>query len=326
MNDSELDLCRKLISDLIVPAFCTKDGCVVAANSRACNLFPVSLLGAFVYNLFPEAKVVSEFCQKDFDVVSVNGIESANVTSFLSFELWQLTPAEHTPPRQNSAANKNDITILLAQINLLQRHYPEQNEIFNSIYKSCCKLLKASLSESDPSALPVLYVFDLAKEVQDFIKTCSEVFYGLELDVKTEELCRFTYVSADKNVLDNILAGMLCLCAHESNRGGSISISVTKKLNRALLSFSISNPCENETANQADKELTKKILQNNISKLGGILLSVSDSETPTFIVSLPASDNEYLLYEYPLFPSVGIPAHLIQLSALLPPEFYSKLN
>lgn len=328
MTDASIEFCRKLISDLIIPAFCTQNGCIVAANKHACDLLPSSPVGKSVYDFFPEAKDVAEYSDKTFDVVSLNGIETVSVSAFSDFELWQLKPCERPTFLQEDSLAKNEVSLLFAQINLLQRHCQGQSEMFSAIYQSCCKLLKATSSDSESEVLPVLYVFDLAKETERFISECKDVFNGLDISVEKGEFSRFTYISADKNLLDNVFSGVLCLCAHETNRGGSITISVLPKNGRVLLSFSFSSTeKENPTPlSESDKLLTRKILQKNLSKINSTFFSVSDGEIVSFIISFPSAEDEFLFSDCPVFPSVGIPAYLIQLSALLPPEFYSELN
>ena len=328
MSNADFLLCQKIISDLIVPAFCAKDGYILAANKMACDLFPCSPIGKSVYDFFPEAVAVSEYACKCFDAVSLDGIDSVNVSSLLDFELWQLTPSNTLSRPQTDSLTKNEVSHIFAQINLLQHHCPDQRELFSAIYKSCCRLLKSTSQNSDPVVPPILYVFDLAKESERFISECRDVFFGLGITVDTDELCRFTYISADKNVLDNIFAGLLCLCAHEVSPQGSVSLSVTQKNGRAVLSFA-AIPCgktETTELSESDKLLTRQILQNNLSRLNGMLFTVSNGDSTVFIVSFPISDGDYVLSDYPVFPSVGIPAHLIQLSSILPSEFYSKLN
>ena len=328
MENAHLELCQNIVSGLIVPALGVSNGRIVAANKAAYNILPVPPVGRSVYELFPEAKTVSEYSCKCFDAVSLDGICAVNVSSVLDFELWQLTPSAPSDSDNNACITKNEVALLFSQINLLQHNCPNQTELFSSIYKSCCKLLKSTAPESDSATHPILYVFDLAKEAERFIAECSEVFCGLNISVDKGEFCRFTYVCADRNILDSIFAGLLCLCAYEANPGGGLTLSVSKKDGRALLSFAVSPSGEEKTTAQSedDKILTKKILQSNLSKLNAMLFSVSDGKNPAFIVSFPVTEDEDLLYDYPLFPSVGIPAHLIQLSSLLTSEFYSELN
>ena len=329
MVEAGLELCKNIISDLIVPAFCAKDGVIVCANKAAQDILPPNSVGTSVYRLFPEAKAVTEFSHKSFDTVSLSGIASADVSPLLDCELWQLTP-EHSSAdcKIINGASKTELNLLIAQINLLQRHCPEQKGLFASIYQNCCRLLKAATLDSKSSYTPILTVFDLSKEISRFVSECADVFRGLNISVETDELRRFTYISADRNILDDIFSGVLCLCSHTANSGGNIMISVTQKDDRALFSFSVtsSGPASSSCISEGDLILTQNILRKNLARLNGTLYSVSNGDSPAFIVSFPMASDSDFFSDDPVYPSVGIPAYLIQLSALLPPEFYSRLN
>ncbi|MBR4942201.1 MAG: hypothetical protein IKZ19_09410 [Clostridia bacterium] len=327
MEKDSLALFRDVVSKLIVPAFITKGETIVAVNAAALERFPAAIVGGSALLLFPEVTPVFHLPSVSFDLSTYEGPVGVNITPLSDYKLWQFTLGPEFPatPEKVRELTKTEITMLMAQINLLSTRCPQYSELCAGMYRNCCRLLKTTATFARNVEPSDLYTCDFAKELTRFSTDSASMCEGLGLKIVPESLPKFVFISSNRLDLDNLLASVLCLCIH--SHAAEIAITLEEKGRRAVASFRVRAKAEGdrEELPESDRHLTLELIKKYTDRLDATFFQASDENDTVFVLSLPIARDDNYFSAPPTHPAVGIPPQLIHLSALLPLNYYIRL-